>query len=451
MLNEKESGITHRQVMSLAWPMILSNLTIPMLGVVDTAILGHLGDPVYLAAVAGGTTLLTFLLWSFGFLKMGTTGIVARSVGSKNLNSALDCLLQSSVLAIGLSVLIWILQWAFLPTALLLINPNPDSYQWAFEYTSIRLLAAPFTLMNFVIVGWFIGFQNTKTPLVLMVFINLINILFDYIFVIGFDLKSTGAAWASVIADVLGFLLGLIYIYTVLKRLNISNRLFVSIKALSVQKKYFELIQINSQLFIRTACLLGVITFFTSQGARLGEYYLAANAILMQIVAIISYGLDGFAHAAQALVGRATGANNLKLFKEACLKTGFWALATALFFSLMLWLLKIPIVHFFTNINDVLILLDEYYQWLLLFAVFSFLAYHLDGILIGWGKTGAMRNSMLFCTFCIFIPAWWLSRELGNHGLWLAFLLFNVFRGISLLGFVNYKFRNDPKNLLVTP
>lgn len=451
MLKEKESGITHRQVMALAWPMILSNLTIPLLGVVDTAILGHLSDPVYLAAVASGTTLLTFLLWSFGFLKMGTTGIVARSVGSNNLNAALDCLLQSSVLAIGLSILIWVLQWAFLPSALLLINPNPDSYELAFEYTSIRLLAAPFTLMNFVIVGWFIGLQDTKTPLVLMVFINLTNIFFDYIFVIHFDLKSTGAAWASVIADITGFLIGLMFILAVLKKLTIAKSLQESIKSLSIKEKYIELVQINSQLFIRTACLLSVITFFTAQSARLGEHYLAVNAILMQIVAIISYGLDGFAHAAQALVGRATGANDRRLFKEACLKTGFWALVTAVLFSLTLWLLKNPIVHIFTDIRDVLDLLDNYYQWLLLFSIISFLAYHLDGILIGWGKTGAMRNSMLFCTFCIFIPAWWFSRGLENHGLWLAFLLFNVFRGVSLLGFVNYKFRNDPKNLLVTP
>lgn len=439
MRQKSKSEVSHSQIFHLAWPMIISNLTVPLLGIVDTAILGHLDNSIYLAAVATGSGLLTFLLWSFGFLKMGTSGIVARAYGAKDFNQIIACLWQSGTLALVLGVALLGVQWLLFPVLIKLINPNPEVFPLALEYAQIRMLAAPFTLANYVIVGWFIGRQNTKIPLLLLVVINVLNIIFDYAFIVGWDLKSEGAAWASVLADVLGCLLGLVLIYRFL--LNDGIELKVPFASVFNKSAFKKLFQINSDLFIRTSFLLGVLLFFNSQSARLGQDILSANAILLQIVAVISYGLDGFAHAAEALVGKATGAKDDRAFQSACVKSGIWALITAIALSIVLLIGQSSIIQLFTDIPSVMAVAEQYYFWLIGFALVSFLGYHLDGIFIGWGEVKFMRISMIFCTLGIFFPVWYLTQSMGNHGLWLAFLLFNFFRGVSLLVFLNSKKR----------
>jgi MATE family multidrug resistance protein len=441
MQQKNNREVSHSQIFHLAWPMIISNLSVPLLGIVDIAILGHLDNSVYLAAVATGASLLTFLLWSFGFLKMGTSGIVARAYGAKNLSGAMVCFWQSTFLAIALGFGLWIVQWLLFPVLVDIINPNSNVFPLALEYAQIRMWSAPCSLLNYVILGWFIGRQNTKVPLLLLVFTNVLNIIFDYVLIIGWELNSQGAAWASVLADALGCALGLYLVYRGLFRDGISMRVpfFDVIDRLAFKK----LFQINSDLFIRTSFLLGVLLFFNAQSARLGENILSANAILLQLVAVISYGLDGFAHAAEALVGKFTGAKDDKNFWSTCLKTGLWAVITALLFSSILLVGQSVIIQVFTDIPAVVDAARQYYFWIVGFALISFLAYHLDGVFIGWGEVRFMRISMIFCTLIVFLPTWLLTKSMGNHGLWLAFLLFNFFRGVSLLFFLFFKKRKN--------
>ncbi len=411
--------------------MILSNLSTPLLGIVDTAILGHLPQATHLAAVALGSSLVTFIFWSFGFLRMGTTSLTARAVGAGDALLEQATLARSAVLAVTIGVALWLLQWPLLPLLLGWLSQAGEVQNLALDYSRIRVLAAPVVLINYVLVGWFIGRQNTRVPLLLMVVLNVANVVFDLVLVWWLGWGSAGAAWASLTAELLALLVG----WQLLRRALKSG--FV-VAGLTLRWREFRpLIIINSHLFVRTAALLLVFLFFTSQGARLGETVLAANAILMQLVGVVSYGLDGFAHAAEALVGRAAGARQRRQFVLACSITGQWAAVTALVTALVLWLLGPNLISLFTDLAPVAALARDYFIWLPLFPLLAGAAYHMDGIYIGWGRPDVMQYTMLASALLVFLPVWWLGS--GNTALWLAFVAFNLSRGILLSGYLGHK------------
>lgn len=430
----KTWDVNHRYVWQLAWPMIVSNLSTPMLGLVDTAILGHLPQADYLAAVALGAALVTFVFWSFGFLRMGTTSLVARAVGAQDTPRVRQIFWRSVEIALVLSLLLYALQWWLLPSLLAVMAEPSPVRDLALSYCQIRMLAGPATLFNYVLVGWFVGRQNTRLPLALMLVLNCANIVFDVILVWWLGWGSDGAAWASVAAEYLSAGVGLI----IVGRWGIFA-VVPGGKKLGRWRQIKELLAINGHLFVRTAALLSVTLFFTVQGNRLGVNVVAANAILLQLVGMVSYGLDGYAHAAEALVGRATGADNRPLFMKAVKYTAIWSAITALMISALLWLLGSQTLSWFTNIAEVAATAEQYYPWLVAFPLASAAAYHLDGVYLGWGRADAMQITMLMSALGVFFPMWIALASWQNTGLWLAFVAFNASRGVFLASYFTWQ------------
>ncbi|WP_024461876.1 MATE family efflux transporter [Marinimicrobium sp. LS-A18] len=418
----------HRQIWQLAWPMMLSNLSIPLLGAVDTAILGHLGSPVYLGAVSLGASVLTLLFWSFGFLRMGTTSVAARATGAEDHDAIRLVLAQSLILALGLALPIIALGPWLIPTALGWMGASPEVAALAQSYGQIRLWGAPASLMNFALIGWFIGRQDTRRPLMILLSTNLLNILLDALLILGLGMKSDGAAWASVLAEYGGLLVGLGLLRHHLRRLpGQLDRLH-----LRQWHAYRALLQVNRHLFVRTLCLLLVFAFFAAQGARLGDQILAANAVLLQFLMLTSYALDGFAHAAEALAGRAVGARQADALRQTVRLTTLWALACAALISLVFIAGAPWWPGLFTSLEPVLEQVRAHYLWICLVPLVGVWGYQLDGVYLGSGRTAIMQYSVVGSALVVFLPLWWWLQPLGNHGLWLAFLAFNGARGISL-------------------
>lgn len=429
----------HRETWRLAWPMILTNISVPLLGVVDTAILGHLNSPLYLGAVAVGTSIITFIFWAFGFLRMGTTSLVARAYGRNDATGSTTLLLQSAVLALLLALLLLIAQGLFIPLALNLIGASNSVATLAESYCQIRIYSAPATLMTFALIGWFIGQQNTRAPLIIVISQNILNIALDFIFIVGLEMNSDGAAIATVVSEYGGFVLAIALAWQSIKP-EVSQ---IKIRQLYHYHHYLELLNINRHLFVRTASLLFTFAFFTAQGARQGDTTLAANALLFQLLLLISYGLDGFAHAAEAMVGKAIGAKSQRDFIATCKSTSLWALITALLFSSFFFILQGQLLAFFTNMRDVIAIAENYYLCIIILPIIGVWGYQLDGIFIGAGKTRAMQYTMLLSVFAVFIPIWWIFQSYGNWGLWLAFCAFMLSRGLLLGAVFSYFQRHN--------
>jgi len=417
----------HARIWALAWPMMLSNLTVPLLGLVDTAVIGHLPSPHYLGAVAVGSMIFSTLYWAFGFLRMGTTGLVAQACGREDGAANRTLLAQSLILASLIGTVLVLLRTPLTEFALALVDPASDVLHEAREYTVVRAFGAPAALCNYALLGWFVGNQNTRIPLILLTAGNLLNMLLDLLFVYGFGLHAGGVALASVIAEWSSLLLGLWFCRRLLGA--IPGRFLL--EPLRRLQAYSAMLRVNRYLFVRTITLLFTFAFFTTQGARQGTDILSANAVLLNFLLLISNALDGFAHATEALSGRTLGKRNLQQFYRTVVSAGLWSLATALGLTLVFALAGNWIIALLTAIPSVRDTAAIYLPWLVALPLIGIWSYLLDGVFIGTTQVKAMQNTMLFSVFCIFLPVWWLTQPLGNHGLWIAMLSFFIARGLS--------------------
>ncbi|MFK7958220.1 MAG: MATE family efflux transporter [Lysobacterales bacterium] len=419
---------SHRNVLNLALPMIASNLSIPLLGMVDTAVVGHLPEPHHLGAVAVGALIFSFLFWGFGFLRMGTTGFVAQAYGSGDQRRVAVLLAQALALGLSLALLVILVQKGVLGLALGWIAPPPDVESESRVYFAIRIWAAPATLLTYALVGWFLGCQDARSPLLVMLTANVVNIALDVLFVVVLDWGVAGVAWASVIGEYLAVLLGLTLVMrkgALLRAIRHRADIFRSADLLA-------LLRVNRDIMLRTLCLIVTFAFFTRQGASQGEVILAANAILLNLQSFMAYGLDGFAHAAEALVGRAIGAANKTHIAVAIRISGWWSLWFAGAMAVIYLIGGSAIVGLMTDIPEVRQATSEFLPWMVLSPLLSVWSFWLDGIFIGATRGRDMRNTMLVSTFVVFLPAWWLLQSWGNHGLWAAFMAFFVARGLLL-------------------
>ena len=417
----------HARIWALAWPMMLSNLTVPLLGLVDTAVIGHLPSPHYLGAVAVGSMIFSTLYWAFGFLRMGTTGLVAQACGREDGAANRTLLAQSLILASLIGTVLVLLRTPLTEFALALVDPASDVLHEAREYTVVRAFGAPAALCNYALLGWFVGNQNTRIPLILLTAGNLLNMLLDLLFVYGFGLHAGGVALASVIAEWSSLLLGLWFCRRLLGA--IPGRFLL--EPLRRLQAYSAMLRVNRYLFVRAITLLFTFAFFTTQGARQGTDILSANAVLLNFLLLISNALDGFAHATEALSGRTLGKRNLQQFYRTVVSAGLWSLATALGLTLVFALAGNWIIALLTAIPSVRDTAAIYLPWLVALPLIGIWSYLLDGVFIGTTQVKAMQNTMLFSVFCIFLPVWWLTQPLGNHGLWIAMLSFFIARGLS--------------------
>lgn len=423
------------RIWAIAWPIILSNITVPLLGLVDTAVVGHLPDSRYLAAVTLGATLFSFLYWGFGFLRMGTTGLVAQAMGRESDSDVQNLLGQSLLIAVVLGILLITFSTPLVNLGLWLLDGSDAATPLAREYAEIRLWSAPAVLANYAILGWFLGQQNSRVTLAILLLTNTINIVLDLWFVVGLGMTSNGVAWASVIADysALGF-----GGYLVLRQLKRLTGCFSRARLLALSA-YAALFNINANLFVRTLGLLFVMAFFTAQGARQGDTVLAANAVLLQFIMLTSYALDGFAHAAESLVGRAYGRRDWQELAAIVRRTAQFSFWTAGGASLAFVLVGNQLVALLTGLEEVQETAAVYLPWMVVMPLIAVWSYLLDGVFIGATAVREMRNS-IFIAMAIYLPAWWLTQGLGNHGLWLAFTLFIAMRsGVLIYYYRHYR------------
>ncbi|GAA3907358.1 MATE family efflux transporter [Halomonas cibimaris] len=421
---------TRRRIWALAWPIILSNVTVPLLGLVDTAVVGHLPDASYLAAVTLGATLFSFLYWGFGFLRMGTTGLTAQAIGREDSTTVKNLLGQALIMAAVIGLGLALFASPLITLGLWLLDASPTATPLARAYAEIRLLSAPAVLANYAILGWFLGQQNSRVTLWILLLTNVVNIVFDLWFVVGLGMNSNGVAWASVLADYSAIAFGG---YLVLRQLGRLPGPFLRRRLLALGA-YRALFSVNANLFIRTLGLLFAMAFFTAQGARQGDTVLAANAVLLQFIMLISYALDGFAHAAESLIGRAFGRRDWTDFAATVGATARLSLYTATGAALCFALGGNALIALLTGLPEVRATAADYLPWMVAMPLIAVWSYFFDGVFIGTTAVREMRNS-IFIALAVYLPVWWLTRPLGNHGLWLAFMAFMLVRSATLAAY----------------
>jgi MATE family multidrug resistance protein len=412
----------------IAAPMIISNVSVPLLGMVDTGVTGHLDNSVYLAAVAIGAMIFTFIYMGMNFLRMGTTGITAQSFGAGDNDGLRAALGQALIVGLFIALTLMVLQKPIGQLALSLLGGDAETQKYASEYFSIRIWSAPGTLANYALIGWFIGLQNARIPLLIFLTINLTNIALDLFFVVVLGMNVDGVALASVIAEYSGFLVGATFAISILKK-RAGHWPLARLTNIAAYRAFFS---VNTNIFIRTMALMFTLAFITAQGARLGGQILAANAVLMNFQFLTSFGLDGIAHAAEAMVGKAIGEKRRDALVHSVNLTLKWSVIFALGFTVVYVLAGPLIIAILTDLPDVKETALRYLPWMIASPLISVWCFLYDGVFIGATRARDMRNIMVSSTLFVFLPAWYFLQPLGNHGLWLAFLLFMASRGVGM-------------------
>lgn len=413
--------------------MIISSASVPLVGLVGTGVLGNLDDEVYLAAVAAAVQVFSILFVGLNFLRMGTTGITAQAHGSLARDPAGTTAIRQSlgeavVMALVLGVLIVVLQVPIANAAFGLIGAEPDVTGYAHQYFAIRVWSAPAALFNFAALGWLLGMQNARGPLLITLVINLANVTLDLWFVLGLGMKVQGVATGALLAELAGAATASWLLARELRRHPGS---WSGTRLLDL-KSYRALLRINGNLFIRTLALMFTFAFVTVQGARMGSIFLAANALLMNFQWLTAYALDGIANAAEALVGKAVGARDPTGLRRAVRRTLAWSLGFGALFSLAFWLAGPAIVSTLTSLPVIRATALEYLPWMILLPLISVWSFFYDGVFVGATLSREMRVVMTSSALLVFIPVWLFTRDLGNHGLWLAFTAFMVVRGLGM-------------------
>ena len=427
----------NKKILKLTVPNIITNITVPLLGMVDMAIVGHLSLN-HIAAITIGASIFNLVYWNFGFLRMGTSGFAAQAYGARNLSEAVKVLVRSIVISLLIALFLIVLQKPISIFAFYIIPCDSGVYHLAFTYFSIRIWAAPATLGLYALKGWFIGMQNSKTPMWIAIFINLLNIVFSLLFVLCFDMDMVGVALGTVIAQYGGFVVGMIILYRYYGKLfsnyfDLKNSL--SIKEM---KKFFH---INGDIFLRTFCLALVFTFITSASSSISKEVLAIDSLLLQFFTLFSYIMDGFAYAGESLVGRYIGARDKLLLHKSVKYLFRWGFGLCSLFTLLYAIGGEAFLYLFTDEREIIEMSKPYMIWVLLMPVCGFAAFLWDGIYVGATASKQMRNAMFIATgafFSIYYLSFYLIKEgllddtiyLRNNCLWISFLVYLLLRGV---------------------
>ncbi len=409
--------------------MILANLSVPLLGLVDTAILGHLENASTLAAAALGAHIISLLFWSFGFLRMSTTGLTSRLFGAENFAEVRAALLRALILATLIAIPLLAVGQLVLGLLAQTLSGNSAIAELSTAYLNIRIWSAPATLATYCFVGWFIGLGKSRSALIVLLVTNIANGLLDYLLIVVLEMDIRGAAYASLIAEYLGVTTALLICLGIIGRspfrLTQQSKLFD-------RAKFSELLQTNADLFVRTISLLLVFLIVSSAGVRISPEVAAANAILLNLLAFSAYAMDGFAYAAESLCGRAWGKRDFKEFWLVAKESTIYALLIGISFVAIFLLLEQSILGLYTNLPEVILEAKAVYLWLALLPLVAIWCYQLDGIFIGIGHTHSMRNAMLLSFLLVFLPLFFMGRDSGNTGIWMALSAFHLARVVSL-------------------
>ena len=438
VFSHRKKGFTYsmnKNILKLAIPNIISNITVPLLGMVDLAIVGHIGNERYIAAIALGGMIFNFIYWNFGFLRMSTSGFTAQAYGAKDRQKIMLTLLRSVSISLLVSLCLLLLQYPIALLAKQIIKSDIQTLNLALDYFYIRIWAVPATLTLYVVSGWFIGMQNAKTPMYIAIFANLMNIICSLIFVIVFHLDIKGVAWGTVIAQYSGLLLALIlwfkkYSSFIKEVKTLSGRIF---------KEMHFFFKVNIDIFLRNACVITVFTFIPYISAAMGDMILAVNSLLLQLFMLFSYIMDGFAYAGEALTGRFIGAKDNYFLRKTIHNLLKWGALLAFLFTIIYFFWGEDILYLLTNNEHIVAASSNYLIWTILIPIAGFAAFIFDGIYVGATASKAMRNIVMIAT-TIFFLVFYLSKEaIGNNGIWIALLIFLVTRS-ALMWIFNTKF-----------
>jgi len=421
----------NRSLVGLAVPMVLANLSVALLGMVDTAVVGHLDDAAYLGGVALASIIFDFLFWTFAFLRMSTTGFVAQRFGADRFQEMRDLIVQALALALVLAAVVLVVSGPILAEVLPRLDGSDEVKRQATLYYHTKIWGAPFVFAQYVIVGAFIGAQNTRAPMVIAICLNAVNVSLDFLFVFGFGWGVRGVALASVIAEMTAVLLGTVLLVRTVRGYPGRWQLSAA-RDLGALSGHLGL---NATIMIRTLCLIFTFAFFTNQGARLGDTVLAANAILMNFLILMALGLDGFAQAVEALTGRFYGASDSQRLRRVVALGMRWSLAFAVLFTVTFASAGSSIIDVMTDLPEVDRAARAFLPWMIVAPLVGVWPFLYDGIFIGATRGRDMMWTMMVATFGVFLPAWWMTRGFGNHGLWFSFVTFLAARG-GLLGAV---------------
>ena len=416
----------NKKILQLAIPSIVSNITVPLLGLIDVAIVGHLGSAAYIGAIAVGGMLFNIIYWLFGFLRMGTSGMTSQAFGQRDLKEVTRVLLRAVGVGLFIALCLLLLQYPIRKIAFLLIDATPEVRELATVYFNICVWGAPAVLGFYGFAGWFIGMQNSRFPMFIAITQNVVNIVASLSFVYLLDMKIEGVALGTLIAQYAGLFMASLLWLRYYGRLKIAFR-WREIIGKTAMKRFF---QENSDIFFRTLCLVAVTTFFTSTGARQGDVVLAVNTLLMQLFTLFSYIMDGFAYAGEAMTGRYIGARNNTGLQRMIRLLFRWGWGLSLSFTILYMIGGQDFLGLLTNDTTVINAAGSYYYWVLAIPLAGFAAFLWDGILIGATATRLMLYSMLVASGMFFLIYYIFYALMGNHALWMAFLIYLSLRGI---------------------
>ncbi|MCF6145793.1 multidrug resistance protein, MATE family [Pseudoalteromonas mariniglutinosa NCIMB 1770] len=419
----------HKSLLLLAGPMILSNITVPLLGLVDTAVIGHLGSAHFLAGIALGATVISLLFWLAGFLRMSTTGLVAQAYGKKDYRQLAGLLKRSLLLALMVAFILIALSGLIKHAIAYLSGSSDEVLVQAYRYFEIRIFSAPAALCNLVLLAWMLGVHYGKGPFYLLLVTNLTNIVLDIYFVVFLDWQVAGAAWASVIADYIAFIFALFLVFKLARKMAVP----LLIGGWFSAQQIWALLSLNRDIFIRSLILQLCFSFMTFYGARIGEITLAVNAVLLNFLMLVSFALDGIAYASEAKVGQAKGQGSARRVHLWVKISVFWGTLFAFAYCVFFALLGSQIITLLTDIPKVIEAANSYLPWLIFMPLAAMSCFLFDGIFVGLTRAKDMRNTMVFSALVGFFGVFWLFSDWQNHGLWLAMSCFMLLRGLTLI------------------
>lgn len=427
MTAPQAAPITHRSVLAVAVPIMLSNVSEPLIGVVNTAVIGQLPDPYYIGAIAVGALIFSFIFWGFGFLRLSTGGLSAQATGAGDAAELVAVLGRSLMIAAVAGLVLILFAPVIRETAFDLIGGSPDIRQHGETYFNLRIWSAPAALANYCVMGWFIGQSKAKLAFLVQLFLNITNMSLSALLVLKLGMTSDGVGLAALIAEWSAVMLALALALWLLRGMGAR---FSSARILD-RDRLWKTLAMNGDVMIRTLCLVFAFSWFTARGARAGDVIVAANAVLFHFFSVSAYLIDGFAYASEALIGQSVGARDRRRFRAAIWLTSVWAMVVGIICSLIVWFAGPVVIDWMTVNGEVRAAARSYLAWAAIAPVLGVICFQFDGIFTGAMATRDMRN-MMIVSLAIFMLAWWLlEAPFGNHGLWAALNIFFVARGIT--------------------
>ena len=423
----QKSSITY--ILKLSIPIFFANLAIPLVGIIDTSLMGNLGNLSYLTATSIAANLFSMIFWSFGFLRMGTVGMVSQALGKNNYQEILNIILRNLLFVLTVSVLIYISQFFILNLSLKIFDLSELTKEFYIQYFKIRICSAPGELTLYIITGLFVGLQKTKISSLAVGFFSILNIVLSVILVTRFDLNIKGVAYGTLFSALVTSVIFLTYTFYYLKKFTTIK---INITTLLDFKKIKKIFNINFNIFIRTILLTFSFLWFTYLGTQIGENYVAANAILINLVFLSAFILDAYAFSTEGMVGYSLGKKDLKLFKTIVKNSFILSSLTGFFISIIYFFINQYVINLMSDIEEIRKLSASYVIWLILIPFISSFCYQFDGIFIGTSQTKELRNAMIFSVFCYLLISIILTNYLSNTGVWVSLCSFMILRAFSL-------------------